>query len=102
MWVEQIRDWVIGSNNMFLASLEIKLSHHVNNQNDYAVPVNSSVGRHLLSNQSCAETYPDDNFRILCKCRSAIQQKVMEAIYIKLTDPDLYQQKEFVLQLSLL
>ena len=53
MWVELIRDWVIGSNNMFPASLEIKLNHHVNNQNDYAVPVNSSVATQLLANIFC-------------------------------------------------
>ena len=45
--------WVIGSNNMFLASLGIKLSHHVNNQNDNAVPVNSSVVIQLLANTFC-------------------------------------------------
>ena len=50
MWVELIRDWVIGSNNIFLASLEIKLGHHVNNHNDNAVPVNSSVVIQLLAN----------------------------------------------------
>ena len=50
MWVDLIRDWVIGSNNMFLVSLEIKLSHHVNNQNDMAVSVNSSVAIQLLAN----------------------------------------------------
>ena len=53
MWVEPIRDWVIGSNSMFLASLEIKLNHHVNNQNDYAVPVNSSVAIQQFANIFC-------------------------------------------------
>ena len=53
MWVELIRVWVIGSSNMFLASLEIKLNHHVNNQNDNAVPVNSSVVIQLLVNTFC-------------------------------------------------
>ena len=53
MWVELIRNWVIGSNNMFLALLEIKLSHHVNNQNDIAVPVSSSVVIRLLANTFC-------------------------------------------------
>ena len=50
MWVERIRDWVIGSNNIFIASLEIKLGHHVNNQNDNAVPINSLVVIQLLAN----------------------------------------------------
>ena len=65
------------------------------------ISCDSAVGKHLLSNKSCAETYSDDNFRILYKCRSAFQLKVMEAIYIKLNDPDLCQQKEFVFQQSL-
>ena len=65
------------------------------------ISCDSAVGKHLLSNKSCAETYSDDNFRILYKCRSAFQLKVMEAIYIKLNDPDLCRQKEFVFQLAL-
>ena len=51
--VKLIRGWVIGSNNIFLASLEIKLGHHVNNQNDNAVPVNSLVVIQLLANTFC-------------------------------------------------
>ena len=65
------------------------------------ISCDSTVGKHLLSNKSCAETYSDDNFRILYKCRSAFQLKVMEAIYIKLNDADLCRQKEFVFHLSL-
>ena len=43
----------------------------------------SAVGKHLLFNKSSAETYSDGNFRILYKCLSAIQLKVMEALSIK-------------------
>ena len=53
MWVELTRDWVIGSNNMFILSLEIKLSHHVNNQNDNADLVISSNVIQQLGNTSC-------------------------------------------------
>ena len=61
----------------------------------------SAVVKHLLSNRSCAETYSDDNFKILYKCRSAFQLKVMEVNCIKFNDPDVCRQKEFVLQLVL-
>ena len=37
--------------------------------------------------------YLDDNFRILYKCRSAFQLKVMESICIKRNDPGLCRQK---------
>ena len=53
VWVELTRDWVIGSNNTFSVSLEIKLSHHVNNQNDNADLVISSVVIQQLANTFC-------------------------------------------------
>ena len=65
------------------------------------ISCDSAVGKHLLSNKSCAENCSEDNFRIFHKCRSTFQLKVMETIYLKLNDPDLCQQKEFVFLLSL-
>ena len=65
------------------------------------ISCDSAVGKHLLSNKSYAETYSDGNFIILYKCRSTFKLKVMEAICIKLNDPDLCRQKEFVFQLVL-
>ena len=58
VWVDLIRDWVIGSNNMLLVSLEIKLSHHVHNQNDNAVSVNSSVVIQLLADTCLTSLVP--------------------------------------------
>ena len=61
----------------------------------------SAIGRHLLSNRCCANTYLDSKFTILAKCRSAFLLKIMESMYIKFNDPDLYRQKEFVFSLAL-
>ena len=65
-------------------------------RSSHFIGCDSAVGKHLLFNKSCAETYSDGNFRILYKCLSAIQLKVMEALSIKLNDPDLIRHKEFV------
>ena len=48
------------------------------------ISCDSAVGKHPLSNKSCAETYSDDNFRILYKCRSAFQLKVIEPFALNL------------------
>ena len=53
---------------MFLVSLEIRLSHHVNNQNNNAVPVNSSVVIQQLANTFCLISLaPKPTQRIILK-----------------------------------
>nr|WBB44924.1 reverse transcriptase [Chrysogorgia stellata] len=68
---------------------------------DTVINCDSAISRHLLSNSQCAKSYNDTNFRILAKCRSPFQLKVLESIYIKLSDPDLCRQKEFIFKTSL-
>ena len=106
MWVELIRD--LGDRmKQHVPSVirnKIQLSRQQPERqcrSNHFISCESAVSKHLLSNKSCAETYPDGNFRILYKCRSAFQLKVMEAICIKLNDPDVSRQMEFVFQLAL-
>ena len=66
------------------------------------VNCDSSIGRHLLSNKTCAEAYNESRFRILSKCRSSYNLKIKEAVYIKLNNPNLCKQKEFIFNLALI
>ena len=66
-----------------------------------SVSCDSAIGKHLLCNTHCADSYSDDNFRILRKCRSLFQLRVMESVLIKLKNPVLCRQKDFVFNLSL-
>ena len=61
----------------------------------------SAIGKHLLSNTRCANSYSDHNFKIIKKCRSLFQLRVMESVVIKLTNPVLCRQKDYVFNLSL-
>ena len=61
----------------------------------------SAIGQHLLTNQSCALHYSDDRFSILSKGRSAFHLSALEATYIKVSQPILCQQKEFVYALKI-
>ena len=61
----------------------------------------SSIGKHLLENKKCAETYSNSQFKVLSKCRSLFSLKIYESMYIKLGQPDLCKQKEFIFTLAL-
>ena len=61
----------------------------------------SAIGQHLLTNQSCALHYSDDRFSILSKGRSAFHLSALEATYIKVSQPILCRQKEFVYALKI-
>ena len=70
-------------------------------RSSHFIGCDSAVGKYLLFDKSCAESYSDGNFKIIYKCYSAFQLKVMEALSIKLNDPDLIRHKEFVFQPAL-
>ena len=61
----------------------------------------SAIGTRLLSGVECGNSYNEDCFRILSRARSAFHLKVLEAVFIKLWDPSLCRQKEFVFALQL-
>ena len=47
------------------------------------ISCDSAIAKHLLSNAHCAASYSDTKFKVLAKCRSLLQLRVMESIYIK-------------------
>ena len=61
----------------------------------------SAIGQHLLTNQSCALHHSDDRFSILSKGCSAFHLSAIEATYIKVSQPILCRQKEFVYALKI-
>ena len=65
------------------------------------IECDSAIGAHLLSNKSCADAYTNDRFRVIHKCKSTFSLKTMEALCIKLSDPVLCRQKQFVFKLAL-
>ena len=62
----------------------------------------SAIGQHLITNPECAKTYRDANFRIIGKARSSFHLSVLESVYIKIRNPALCRQKEFVFSLGLI
>ena len=64
-------------------------------------PICDSAIGHLLTNQSCTLHYSDDSFSILSKGRSAFHLSALEATYIKISQPILCRQKEFVYALKI-
>ena len=60
-----------------------------------------AIGTHLLNSVECGNSYNKDCFRILSRAGSAFHLKVLEAVFIKLRNPSLCRQKEFVFALQL-
>ena len=54
-----------------------------------------------MANPECAKTYADDNFRIIGQASSSFHLSVWESVYIKIQNPVLCRQKEFVFSLGL-
>ena len=61
----------------------------------------SAIKYHLSGSASCREWYSDDVFSVLSRSRSLLHLAVLEALYIRKLDPELYVQKDNVLSLQL-
>ena len=61
----------------------------------------SAIGQQLITNQECAKTYTDDNFRIIGQVKSSLHLGVLEFVYRKTENPVLCRQKELVFSLKL-
>ena len=61
----------------------------------------SAIGQHLLNNEKCASHYDDNQFSILAKGRTLFHLSILEATFIKILQPELCRQKEFVYTLKL-
>ena len=51
-------------------------------------------------NPECTKTYTDDNFRIIGQARSSLHLYVLESVYIKIQNPVLCKEKEFIFSLG--
>ena len=74
---------------------------HICKNNKSKINCESVIGQHLIANPECAQTYTDDNFRIIGQARSSFHLSVLESVYIKTQNPVLCRQKEFVVSLGL-
>ena len=61
----------------------------------------SSIGQHLLDNVECLESYHLSKFQIVRRARCESILHILEPLYIKLMEPDLCKQLQFVRTLSL-
>ena len=57
--------------------------------------------QHLLTNPECTKTYTDDSFRIIGQARSSFHFNVLESVYIKIQNPVLCKQKDFIFSLGI-
>ena len=51
-------------------------------------------------NPECTKTYTDDNFRIIRQARSSVHLFVLESVYIKIQNPVLCKEKDFIFSLG--
>ena len=56
-------------------------------KNNSKINCESAIGQHLIANPECAETYTDNNFRIIGQARSSFHFSVLESVYIKTQNP---------------
>ena len=54
--------------------------------------MDSAIGEHLLTINSCRTSYEDDCFSVLHRARDKSHLKVLEAIYISMNRPSLCRQ----------
>ena len=54
--------------------------------------MDSAIGEHLLTINSCRTSYEDDCFSVLHRARDKFHLKVLEAIYISMNRPSLCRQ----------
>ena len=87
--------------------LEARMKQHVPNNLLRAMKINdqtklektkwsSSIGQHLADNPKCGANFDASQFSVLRRARSDFHLKVLEAIFIQTTSPELCKQKEFV------
>ena len=58
----------------------------------YSRAMDSAIGEHLLTINSCRTSYEDDCFSVLHKARDKFHLKFLEAIYISMNRPSLWRQ----------
>ena len=69
--------------------------------NNSKIICESAIGKHLLTNPESAKTYTDDNFRIIGQARWSFHLNGLESVYIKIQNPVLCKQKDFIFSLGI-
>ena len=80
--------------------LEVRIRQHVprvflwkgRQTSGHSQAMDSAIGEHLLTINSCRTSYEDDCFSVLHRTRDKIHLKVLEAIYIAINRPPLCRQ----------
>ena len=86
------------SQKRLLPARRCKSSTQTNTQ---SLASDSAIGLHLLQNPSCVQHYEDSRFSILAQGHSPFHLSVLEATFIKTSNPAICRQKEFVYGLNL-
>ena len=61
----------------------------------------SAIAQHLAANKPCLDSYNSQQFEIICRARNTLQLRVLEALHIRLLQPELCPQKELLFKLQL-
>ena len=80
--------------------LEVRMRQHIPRvflskgwqTSGHSQAMDSAIGEHLLTINSCRTSYEDDCFSVLHRARDKIHLKVLEAIYIAINCPPLCRQ----------
>ena len=95
-FVSQCSSTFIG---MTCQRLEVRVRHHIPRvllsgrlTSGHSQAVNSAIGEHLLTIDSCTTSYKDDCFSAPHTARDKFQLKVLEAIYLSLNRSSLCRQ----------
>ena len=79
--------------------LEVRVRQHIPRfllsgrlTSGHSQAIDSAIGEHLLTINSCITSYEDDCFSVLHRARDKSHFKVLEAIYISLNRPSLCRQ----------
>ena len=79
--------------------LEVRVKQHIPRilslgrlKSGHSQAMDSAIGEHLLTINSCRTSYEDDCFSVLHRARDKSHLKVLEAIYISMNHPSLCRQ----------
>ena len=79
--------------------LEVRVRQHISSillsgrlTSGHSQTMDSAIGKHLLTINSCRTSYEDDCFSVMHRARDKSHLKVLEAIYISMNRPSLFTQ----------
>ena len=79
--------------------LEVRVKQHIPRSllsdrltSGHSQAMDSAIGEHLLTINSCRTSYEDNCFSVLHRARDKFHQKILEAIYISMNRPTICRQ----------